>query len=184
MSYVAWRELLDALEPYAQITGWRFVLSDFMNLDGPKPHPRLLETQEAAMPVALDFGDRLKNVMASGIGNESPLIQEYELAQRKVSREAVHKTILATSRSLGIYEKDGPASAEDDDGDSCAFEDLSQPLTVIVRRLKNFEKQLDAVPGAREEREKRCAQCGLSSPVCAYHVAAESPCLAGCSRPL
>ena len=60
MSYTAWRELLDALEPYAQITGWRFVLADFMRLDDPKPSPELTAAQERAMPVVLDFAERLQ----------------------------------------------------------------------------------------------------------------------------
>jgi len=161
MSYTAWRELLDALEPYAQITGWRFVLADFMRLDDPKPSPELTAAQERAMPVVLDFAERLQRIRASDNASESPVMQEYELSQRKVAREAVYKTILATSRALGIYDNlPTPTAADDDDG-SCAYEDLSQPLEVIVRRLKTFEKQLDAVPGAREERDKRLLEATL-----------------------
>jgi hypothetical protein len=154
-AYPAWAELLEALEPYAQLSGFRFVLNDFMRMDDPKPSPELQAAQERAMPHVLDMGERLANIMGSGGSADTPLIQEFELCQRKVAREAVYKTIIATCRALGIYDTVPAADENAEDAGSCAFQDLSQPLEVVVRRLKNFEKQLDAVPGAREERERR-----------------------------
>jgi len=159
-SYPAWAELLAALDPYARLTGWRYVHGDFMQLDDPKASDELRSAREHGVAAVLDFGERLQRLSGGDESTRaaSPLIQEFELSQRKVAREAVYKTMCATCKALGIWDK---PSEEAEEGASCAFQDLTQPFAVIARRLRNFEKQLDAVPGAREEREQRLLEATL-----------------------
>mmetsp|Transcript_6277 Transcript_6277/g.15182 ORF Transcript_6277/g.15182 Transcript_6277/m.15182 type:complete len:274 (-) Transcript_6277:460-1281(-) len=160
-SSLAWRELLEALEPYAQLTGWRYDHDDFMRLDDPKASAELRAAREHGVGAVLEFGDGLLRLAKEppAVQAASPLLQEFELAQRKVAREAVYKTMCATCRALGVWEDAG--AGLDDPEESCAFQDLTQPFETIARRLKRFEKHLDAVPGAREERERRLLDASL-----------------------
>ena len=167
MTAGTWADLLEAFTPYAQLTGWRFSLGDFMRIDDPKVSDELRAAQEQALPLALDFGDQLRALskLPPSEANESPLLQEFELAARKVAREAVYKTMVATCKALSVSDARAtfPAAASDEDPESCAYQDLSQPFEVIARRLQNYATALEAVPGAKEERDCRCAQAASAS---------------------
>jgi len=158
----AWAELLQALEPYAKIMGWRYVHNDFMQLDDPKQGDELKAAREHGITAVLDYGERLRNLAEApaAVRAASSLMQEFDLSQRKVAREAVYKTMCATCKALGVWDRPSlPLDATE--GESCAFQDLTQPFEEVARRLKNFEKQLDGVAGAREEREARLLEATL-----------------------
>ena len=89
-SYPAWSELLDALDPYARLMGWRYVHNDFMQLDDPKASAELHSAREHGVAAVLDYGERLRS-LSEAPANEraaSALVQEFDLSQRKVRERA------------------------------------------------------------------------------------------------
>ena len=85
-SYPAYAELLEALDPYARLMGWRYVHNDFMQLDDPKASAELQSAREHGVAAVLDYGERLRRISAAPANEraQSTLVQEFELSQRKV----------------------------------------------------------------------------------------------------
>lgn len=151
-----WKELIRACHKYAILSGWRFVLSDFMNL-AQKRHEAdgLNEARESAMPMALDYGDRVRAcVEAAKAGATSPrLVDEFEACQRLVSQEAVYNSMIATIAAVGLGSIEQPDA--NDEGDMYAYQDMSQPIEVIARRLTAYDRHMRDSPGMLEERQAR-----------------------------
>ena len=171
-----WRRLLDACEEYAKLRGWRFVESDFMNLAERHEVAELVAARERAMPVALEYGDRVRAcTTACAEGAEPPrLVAEFEACQRLVSAEAVYNSMLATVAAVGLGEPleagdggdDDAAGAaagapapggggDDDEADALSYQDMSQPVEVIARRLCAYDARLRAAADVWQERRRR-----------------------------
>lgn len=182
-AFEEWRPLLAACDSYASLTGWRFVLADFMHLQG-RESSDLRAARELAMPLALDFADRVRACAAAvADGAAKPrLITEFEACQRIVATEAVYNSMVATVRAVGLSSSaaegasggGGPgaemlpllggcaslsisaaASEAEEDADSFAYQDMSQPIEVIARRLLAHEARLQAMPAVRDEKQRR-----------------------------
>ena len=156
-SYPEWSELLGACEDYAVLSGWRFSLSDFMNLSE-RHSPEMGAAKERALPTALEFGDRVRACASARDGGAQPrLLAEFEACQRRVSAEAVYNSMLATIEAVGLGATDesGAAAATDEaDGDALAYQDMSQPIEVIARRLRAYHAMMES-SGGLEERNRR-----------------------------
>jgi len=169
-----WRALLVACEDYANLTGWRFVLSDFMAFQERQGTEALNAAREAAMPTALDYADRVRScATACSDGAAKPhLITEFEACQRIVATEAIYNSMLATVRAVGLGGVDvdaggggsgtemvpqlgGPDDVPDDEADAFAYHDMSQPIEVIARRLVAHERRLRATPEVHAEKQRR-----------------------------
>ena len=111
-AYPEWRSLLAACEPYAAISGWRFVLTDFMRLDG-REAAGVAEARQKAMPMALEYADRVRAcIAAQREGAEAPrLLTEFQACQRHVAREAVYNSMMATITAVGLSEQPAIANA-------------------------------------------------------------------------
>ena len=151
MEYPTWQPLLDACEDYARLSGWRFSRAEFMNLER-QPSGALHAARVKAMPVALDYGERVAKVAAQHAAPEaSALLGEFCQCQRLVANEALHKTMLSTCCALGL-DAESLGIKDEDEGGSCAYQDLSQPFEEIARRLHRHERATAAVRPAREAR--------------------------------
>lgn len=155
-----WRALLVACHDYAVISGWRFVNADFMNLSQ-KRHEKdgLNAARERGLPMALEYADRIRAcVEATRSGAPPPrLVEEFQACQRLVSQEAVYNSMIATVKAIGLGEP-APAAEEAsaaEEGDALAFQDMSQPIEVIARRLIAYHTSMQDSPGMLEERQER-----------------------------
>ena len=90
-SFLARIACLRELFSSVQLCGWRFVLSDFMCFDQRQEKSDLRIAQEKAMPMALEYADRLHACGAAhAAGAEPPrLLAEFEAAQRFVALQAL-----------------------------------------------------------------------------------------------
>jgi hypothetical protein len=184
-----WAGLLDACEEFAALSGWRFILADFMRMeeaDSSAGSPAQAAARARALPTALEYADRVAALvaMAPAEREASRLYAEFALCQRLVAKEAVHNSMVATCRALGLIPmaaKAVPSTAEPnpahadaekgarrptavgaergaDDADEsagCAYEDTSQPLVVIAARLANHAAVLAREPGAATQLRER-----------------------------
>ena len=67
--YPHWAELLEACEEFAVLSGWRFILVDFMRMDaadGTAGAPIEAAARARAMPTALHYADRVRARRAAG----------------------------------------------------------------------------------------------------------------------
>ena len=189
-AFEEWRPLLAACDAYASLTGWRFVLSDFMRLQG-RDSDELRAARESAMPMALEFADRVRGCAGSYAGGATKprLVTEFEACQRLVSTEAVYNSMLATVTAVGLVESiggagaggdgsgtemraqpglrsrvgtsGGPASFDDADDDAFAYQDMTQPIEIIARRLCAFEARLRASADLHAEKQRRTLQASF-----------------------
>ena len=171
-AFEEWRPLLAACDAYASMTGWRFVLSDFMQLQG-RDSDELRAARESAMPMALEFADRVRGCVGSyADGATKPrLVTEFEACQRLVSTEAVYNSMLATVTAVGLVESIGGAggsgtemhsrSLDEADDDAFAYHDMSQPIEIIARRLCAFEARLRASADLHAEKQRRTLQASF-----------------------
>jgi hypothetical protein len=182
-----WSPLVAACGSYAKLCGWRFVRADFMNMNrvralGSEPqspgNDDLRMAQEQAMPMALEYADRVKACLeASKCGAEPPrLLTEFQACQRLVASEAVYNSMVATVTAVGLgapsteraastapavedYEtaRWRPCAAADDTDDSDAFsyQDMSQPIEVIAARLRRYHERLTGNAESWDERQRR-----------------------------
>jgi len=150
-----WKELLVACHDYAVLSGWRFVLADFMNLSQRRHEADGLNAaREHAMPTALDFGDRVRACSEACKTGAAPtrLVDEFKACQRLVSSEAVYNSMVATIAAIGL----GPGSGEvKDDDEALAYQDMTQPIEVIARRLNAYHRRVRDSAGMFEERQAR-----------------------------
>jgi len=144
-----WDELLAACEEWAIAQGWRFSLSQLTNIV-PEDSP-LFAAQARALVVALDYGDRVR---ATQCFTDAKLLCEFRRAQELVAQEAVYNSMVATCRALGLW--DDAAEGDED----CAWQDCSQSLPVIVRRLQNHAKQLE-LAGLTEKVGRRAREASF-----------------------
>jgi len=179
--FAEWGPLLATCERYACLTGWRFVLSDFMHLQR-RESAELAAARESALPMALEYADRVRACAdACATGAAKPrLVTEFEACQRLVATEAVYNSMLATCTAVGLREAGasrgigGPgtemqpqlgggadANAADDDDDAYAYHDMSQPIEVIARRLLAYDARLRASPELRDEQQNRVRQASF-----------------------
>lgn len=165
--YAEWRALLIACEPYASLSGWRFVKCDFMRLDG-REAAGMAEAREKAMPMALEYADRVRacvTALADGIDQPPRLLTEFQACQRYVAREAVYNSMIATISAVGLTaalaEPPANADAPSDDADPFAFHDMTQPVEVIAKRLLAYTAHVESTPAAREERQQRLLQASF-----------------------
>ena len=150
-SFPSWTELIAACTPYASSTGWRFKLADFTDPSSAS------ESKQCAGPVVQEWGQRLRTAREGDM-----LMQELKLCQRLVGTEAVFNMMMTTCHALGLQdERFNPVPSSDDDAESCAYQDLSQPLGKIARCLRNYEKQLHATPGANDEHQSRLQEASF-----------------------
>jgi len=158
--YTEWKALLAACESYATLSGWRFVLADFMRMDR-RETPGMAEARERAMPMALEFADRARACAAAvSAGAEPPrLYSEFQVCQRYVAREAVYNSMIATIAAVGLGEAGSSASAggesDADDPERFAFHDMTQPVEVIARRLLAYNAHVEGSPEAAKARHQR-----------------------------
>jgi len=141
----SWSELLVACDDYARQAGWRYVEHDFMKLNASDGRAA---ARAAALPTALEFGDRLRALRPD---DDSPLVQEFRGCQRVVAASAVHNTLLATVRALGLWPTDAPPQLFDTAWQDCEGADAP----TIARRLRNYEATFDANPAAQAQRRER-----------------------------
>mmetsp|Transcript_18805 Transcript_18805/g.48447 ORF Transcript_18805/g.48447 Transcript_18805/m.48447 type:complete len:355 (+) Transcript_18805:203-1267(+) len=171
-----WAELLEACEEYSTISGWRFLLYDFMRLDDNLSAAER-SAREAALPVALQYADDVKALVRAhpNARMRSPLFAEFVLCQKLVASEAIYNSMVATCRALGLLPARGgappgaPAAAamaqqtESEGGVASAYHDTSQPLPEIARRLAAYAAALEAHPSAREQRRERLLRASFVS---------------------
>mmetsp|Transcript_18435 Transcript_18435/g.49574 ORF Transcript_18435/g.49574 Transcript_18435/m.49574 type:complete len:289 (+) Transcript_18435:112-978(+) len=163
--YPHWAELVDACEDYAALSGWRFVLSDFMRLDDASApddaHASDRDKQEAearrrAMPVALTFADDVRALAALPLSarEDSPFYGEFLLCQRLVASEAIFNSMVATCNALGVMPKaeEMPASGGEPD---TAYQDTSRPLPAIAQCLANALAARERHPHLGVQRKDR-----------------------------
>ena len=147
-----WAELLSECEEWAVSQGWRFSLGTLMQVV--PPDSPLYAAQARALPVALEYGDRVRATMFIA---DSRLVCEFKRCQELVAQEALHNSMVATCRALGLWN----AAADDGaDTDDCAWQDCSQPLETIVRRLQNHAKHLEAA-GLAERLHRRAREASF-----------------------
>ena len=161
-AFPEWRPLIAACNDYARLTGWRFVLSDFMNLSQRCQSPELCAARELALPMSLEYGDRVRACIAATAEGAHPprLLEEFMACQRLVSTEAVYNSMLATIKAVGLGEagtSEATAEASELEGDALAFQDMSQPIQVIATRLTAYDRWMQA-NGLQEERQQRLLQ--------------------------
>ena len=157
-----WANLVDACQDYAQKSGWRFNRVEFMRLDGPQPNAALHEARLRAMPAVLEYGQRLQSAAEVG-SSESELLQEFLCCQKLVSSEAVLNAIISICKALELPGFDGKATAGRGSGSGfdVAYHDMTAPLEVIARRLRNHLAMIDANEEARERRNARVLQASF-----------------------
>ena len=153
-----WRELIDAAGPYAKLTGWRFVLHDFMALDRPQDPAELRAARARAMPTVVEFGERVR-ACAAALESAAPsapppeLVSEFRACQRLVASEAVYNSMLATLRAVGLGDEN--VGGEVPDEEAMMYHDMSQPMPVVARRLCAHAALMRASPDAADERSRR-----------------------------
>lgn len=178
-----WAALVGACEAYATLCGWRFVKADFMNLQKNRGEHRdaMRAAQERAMPMALEYGDRIRACLdACNDGAEPPrLLTEFQACQRLVASEAVYNSMVATVTAVGLGSPGGdpvrtavppteehetarwrPSAVTDDalamdDPDAYSYQDMSQPIEVIARRLRRYHERLTGSAESWSERQRR-----------------------------
>lgn len=156
-AFAEWWPLLAACSEYAHLSGWRFVKGDFMRLDG-REAPGVPEAREKAMPMALEYADRVCACLAAlAEGAEPPrLLTEFQACQRLIAREAVYNSMLATIAAVGLSDGSQPAADDDDaDPERFAFHDMTQPIEVIAQRLLAYNAHVDASPADKREKGER-----------------------------
>ncbi|KAJ1616270.1 hypothetical protein T492DRAFT_23224 [Pavlovales sp. CCMP2436] len=147
--YPHWAELLDACEDFAALSGWRFILSDFMRMeaaDGSVGTPRVAAAMAQAMPTALHYADQVAVLTRA--------------------------SMVATCRALGLLPS--PPSRTPDGGPPPApplpvggadrqtadsqmdYQDTTQPLTVIASRLANHAKVRFCLSICRQQKIITC----------------------------
>ena len=144
-----WDELLAACEDWAISQGWRFSRSALLQVcDADSPNH---DAQARALPVALEYGDRIQEMQCF---TDEPLMSEFRRCQELVAQEAVHNSMIATCRALGLWQEGAPVDED------CAWQDCSQPLEVVVRRLRNHEAQIEAA-GLKEKLARRTREASF-----------------------
>lgn len=143
-----WDELLAACEEWAISQGWRFSSSALLQVRPESPNYR---GQARALPMALEYGDRIRAMQCF---TDEPLLSEFRRCQELVAQEAVHNSMVATCRALGLWQEGAPVDED------CAWQDCSQPLEVVSRRLQNHAAQVDAA-GLTEKLSMRTRQASF-----------------------
>lgn len=168
--FPSWAPLLSECEDYAALMGWRFVLADFMRVGDSGGEPGVHAARAAALPTALDYGDRVRNLAAADpdAQAQSTLFAELRICQRLVDAEAVLNSMTATCRALGLF-NEGKSGVDGALDDSIAFQDTSQPLPVIARRLQNYERHLQAEETVRVQRRDRLLHASFIVDFAAEH---------------
>jgi hypothetical protein len=158
-----WAPLLAACHDYATLTGWRFVKADFMQINGANDAEAVHAARERACANATKSDAR--------VGEQSRLLAEYHACQRLVASEAVYNSMVSTLKAVGLGgfgveeaggdERQGSGGAEGaavsqiDEADAYAYQDMSQPIEVIARRLRAHHLMMEASPAMRDERRRR-----------------------------
>lgn len=170
-----WAPLVGACEAYAKLCGWRFIKADFMNLQKQMENTALREAQEHAMPMALHYADRIQSCLGAWQAGAEPsrLLTEFQACQRLVASEAVYNSMVATVSAVGLGSSDphtasapsvedhetarwrSQATNDPDDPDAFSYQDMSQPIEVIARRLRRYHARLVSSPESWEERQRR-----------------------------
>ena len=101
--------------------------------------------------MALEYGDRIRGMQCFA---DEPLLSEFRRCQELVAQEAVHNSMVATCRALGLWQEGAPVDED------CAWQDCSQPLEVVARRLQNHAAQVDAA-GLTEKLSRRTRQASF-----------------------
>jgi len=115
--------LLEACQNYARLSGCRFLLRPFENLDGEaRDLPAILE----AAPVVCEFAERLRS-------GEKRLLKELRQAFRIAMLEGIRNAMISTCKELGVFP---PQKLPDWD---CRVN--SVPFLVVAQRLYNDEAQ-------------------------------------------
>ena len=84
--WTEWRALLVSCQDYAVLSGWRFLLTDFMRLNGPGG-PAMAAAREKALPMALEYADRVQSCAAVEATDPPRLVAEFYACQRLVASE-------------------------------------------------------------------------------------------------
>lgn len=161
--FAEWSPLLSACEKYAALCGWRFVLADFMKLGNEHDSDEFRQAREKAMPMALAYADRVRAIGAAcGDGAAAPrLLTEFQVCQRLVASEAVYNSMVATIAAVGLGDDDqrahgdGKACGGEDEEEQYAYQDMSQPIEVVARRLRAHHARLQASGSMHEHRQRR-----------------------------
>lgn len=183
-AFPEWRDLLAMCDEYASLTGWRFVKQDFMNM-GMAAHDdmdKIRAARERAMPVALEYAHRIAAIIEATKAGAEPtrLLTEFDACQRLVASEAVYNSVCATLTAVGLGDFGGgivassrkspplpppppppPANgsadgaADEDDPEECAYQDMSQPIEVIARRLRAYQRKVLSSTAFADERQQR-----------------------------
>lgn len=123
-AFPPFRDLLEACQDYAALSGCRFQLRVFESQVSSN------EAVAKAAPVVQEF---MKRVMAK----EEGLSECVERAHRFVMAESVRAGIVATCREVGLWPpRPRPCEVQVDD---CAYQDTTAPLPVIAQRAFNDE---------------------------------------------
>ena len=147
--FPSWDELLAACEEWAISQGWRFSQSALFQVCSPES-PNYA-AQARALPMALDYGDRVKGIQCFA---DQPLLSEFRRCQGLVAQAAVHNSMVATCRALGLWQEGAPVDED------CAWQDCSQPIEVVARRLQNHAAQVEAA-GLTEKLARRTRQASF-----------------------
>lgn len=126
-AFAPFRELLEACQDFAELSGCRFQRRAFeaLPVDGP-----LSKAKAKALPAVALFAQKLQDM-------DQALLECVERAHRFVMNESVRSGIVATCREVGLWPPDPPplgVSEED-----CTFQDTTAPLPVIAQRAYNDE---------------------------------------------
>uniref|UniRef100_A0A7S0L7G8 Uncharacterized protein n=1 Tax=Coccolithus braarudii TaxID=221442 RepID=A0A7S0L7G8_9EUKA len=158
-AFQSWAPLLTICAEYARLSGWRFQVDDFLDIDSNlhRGGPAMHAARVKAMPTILDWGERVQAIAVSG--QRSGLLDEFLLCQRLTTSEAVVNSMAAMACALGLDESTLLSQVDDE---SCAYQDVSQPLPVIARRLVNYRRALGNANEARLLQASFVVEFGLA----------------------
>ena len=121
--FPGFRELLIALEPYAQKSGFRFRLADMSVSDFV-----LVGEEDGMAATVATFTSKLK-------AGDPQLIAELGMAARATEQEGLRNVMIATCKELRLWPPTTPDRLE-----SIAYSDTSEPLESIAWALYNHEQ--------------------------------------------
>jgi len=138
-AFPPFRELLQACEDYANLSGCRFQAYAFdgSNMAGRVADAKLPEWKDAVQQASLKVREFTKRLQAQ----EASLLECIDVAYRLVLAEGVRSGIIATCQELSLWPPPPNPQVEADD---CCFQDTSAPLPVIAQRAFNDEKRRDS----------------------------------------
>ena len=139
-AYPSWNGLIEALEPYLRLTGWRYKHQFFMQ-DDAEASSELQAARRHGKAAVCDWGMKLLSISSSeeqAGAAKLALSQEYIHCKRIIAAKALRQHVKVVCMEQGLW---GGYELEDELADG-RWEDMTAPLDKIARRLYAFEAEL------------------------------------------